>query len=351
MATIRDVAKEAGVSAATVSRYLNRSIHLPAATGARIDAALARLNYRPNSLAKRLSLGSSETIGLVTPDIANPFFAILAAAAEEEARQAGYSVLFTSTGGEQEIEIENIGRLAERHVDGLIVLVNRADDGSLRRLLDGRRDVVLIDEDIPGAGVTKVFVENEAGAHAATRHLIEAGHARIGHIGGPDGLFSCHERFAGFRRAMAEAGLPVEADLVTFGAYERAAGEAAVRRLMMLPEPPTAVFTGSDYIATGVLAGLRQLGLSVPRDLSLASFDDMPFADLLDPPITTVRQPARELGRLGVRHLIAQIRGDAPIQIQRLPATLVVRQSVAPPRLPRAGKRRSPANRPKGDGS
>lgn len=330
MATIRDVAREAGVSPATVSRHLNGNIELPAETAGRIDAASKRLGYRPNLLAKRLSLGSSETIGLVTPEIANPFFAALAAAAEDEARRAGFSILLSSTGGDLEMEAASIDRLAARHVDGLLVLTNRVDDGRLRDLIDGRTDVVLLDEDVPGANVTRIFVENEAGACDATRHLIAAGHRRIAHIGGPEQLLSAQERFAGFARAMAEAGLAVADGMVRFGAYERDFGRDATRAILANGRP-TAVFTGSDYIAIGVLQELAANGLSVPGDLSLASFDDMPFADLLSPPITTVRQPIEALGRLGIRTLLARIRGDDPPPIQRLPTELVIRKSVGPP--------------------
>src|ERR1700733_11104109 len=165
LATIRDVAREAGVSPATVSRHLNKSIVLPLDTAARIERACKKLAYRPNQLAKRLSLGSSELIGLVTPEIANPFFAALAAAAEDEARRAGYSLLIMSTGGAPQVEIANIDRLDSRHVDGLIVLTDRPDDGRLRDMLTGRSDVVLLDEDVPGADVSRIFVQNEEGAY------------------------------------------------------------------------------------------------------------------------------------------------------------------------------------------
>jgi LacI family transcriptional regulator len=329
-ATIRDVAREAGVSPATVSRHLNKSIVLPLDTAARIERACEELAYRPNQLAKRLSLGSSELIGLVTPEIANPFFAALAGAAEEEARREGYALLIVSTGGDPLMEIANIQRLDSRHVDGLIVLTNRPDDGGLRAMISGRRDVVLLDEDVPGAEVARIFVENEQGAYAATRHLLEAGHRRVAHIGGPKDLFSSRERFEGFARALTEAGVRVDETLLRFGAYDRDSGLSAIRELMAGARP-TAVFTGSDYIAIGVLAGLRQMGLAAPRDLSIASFDDMPFADMMHPPLTTVRQPIEDMARLGVRTLLAQIKGDATAGVARLPTELIVRLSVGPP--------------------
>ncbi len=270
--TIRDVALEAGVSPATVSRFLNNTIVLPEETRARILAAVAQLNYRPNLLAKRLSLGASQMIGLVTPDIANPFFAGLAAAAEEEASHLGYSMLLSGTLGDRAREIANIEQLAARHVDGLIIMTNRPDDGSLAGLLKGRRDVVLLDEDVPGADVPKIFAENEAGAYAATRHLIESGHTAIAHVGGPAGLFSARERYAGFTRAMNEAGLAINQKHVLFGAYDQKWGATALRTILDGRKVPTALFAGSDYIAIGVLQGpQRRPGYRCPVTCRLSA--------------------------------------------------------------------------------
>jgi LacI family transcriptional regulator len=327
--TIRDVAKAARVSPATVSRYLNKSIVLPTETAARIEKACKRLSYRPNQLAKRLTLGTSELIGLVTPEIANPFFATLAAAAEDEARRHGYSLLIMSTGGDPQREFAHIDRLDSRHVDGLIVLTNRPDDGRLRETVTGRKDVLLLDEDVPGAEVGRIFVENEAGAYLATRHLLEAGHRKIAHVGGPKDLFSSRERFAGFVRAVIEAGLSIDESMVRFDAYERAAGYAATKDILAA-SVPTALFAGSDYLAIGALAALRELGLDAPHDFSLVGFDDMPFAEMLHPPLTTVRQPIEEMGRQGVRTLLGQIKDDQSPGLVRLATELVVRGSVAP---------------------
>jgi LacI family transcriptional regulator len=337
--TIRDVARAAGVSAATVSRYLNKKLSLPLSTADQIDRARERLGYQPNRLAKRLSLGSSELIGLATPQIANPFFASLAAAAEDEARRLGYSLLITNTNGDPDVESANIDRLDAHDVDGLIVLPNRADDGRICRRISGRRDVVVLDEDVPNADVARIFVENEEGAVAATRFLIEAGHRRIAHVGGPEDLFSARERFRGFARALTEVGLAVDPALVRFGDYDRASGLAAICSLMSEPSArPTAIFTGSDYLAVGVLQGLQQLGIRAPDDLSIVSFDDMPFAELLHPPLTTVRQPIEEMGRLGVRTLLAQLKGAPVHAVARLPTTLIVRGSVATIGPPRAAR-------------
>jgi LacI family transcriptional regulator len=332
MASINEVAQMAGVSTTTVSRYMNNRIELPAETAARIDAAIRQLDYRPNILAKRLSLGRSEAIGLVTPEIANPFFAELAAAVEDEAEKHGYSVFMTSTGGHRERELMSLRRMQDGHVDGLIMMTNQPDDGKLAASLHKYGHIVLVDEDIADVNVPKLFVENRQGAYSATRFLIEAGHRRIAHIGGPARLFSAIERLAGFLDAMAQSGIEVPPRHLRQGEYSRDFGLEAMRGLLDGGEPPTAVFAGSDFIAIGVMQAVREKGLSVPQDVSLVGFDDMPFADFLAPGLTTIRQPTSDLGRVGLRTLLASIRGQEVAELTRLPVTLVERHSVAAPK-------------------
>lgn len=331
MATLSDVAAEAGVSPTAVSRYLNNRIDLPKATRDRIDAAIAKLDYRPNLLARRLSTGKSEAFALVTPDIANPFFAELAAAVERQAHASGYSVYITSTGGYADAEINAIRRMADSHVDGLIMTTNRVDDGSIANLLAGRENVVLLDEDIDGVSVPRVFVDNAEGAYLATKHLISMGHKAIALVGGPHRLMSVNERLAGFTRAMEKAGLPVRAGWVLLGEYTRDYGVAAASVLLDAVDPPTAILACSDYIAIGIMQVVRQHGLSIPEDISLVGFDDMAFAALVDPPLTTIRQPVAAMGELAVKHLLALLEGQSPPAETRLPVELVTRQSVAPP--------------------
>lgn len=331
MATLSDVAAEAGVSPTAVSRYLNNRIELPQATRDRIDAAIAKLDYRPNVLARRLSTGKAEAISLLTPDIANPFFAQLAAAVESEAHERGYAVYISSTSTGSGTEVDAINRMADGHVDGLIMMTNRVDDGTLAALLSGRDNVVLLDEDIEGTNLPRVFVENERGAYEATRHLIEAGHSDIALIGGPHRLLSVNERLAGFQSAMDKAGLPVRPGWVLLGDYSQAYGVAAASVLLEGDHRPSAILACSDYIAIGVIQAVRAHGLSIPADISLVGFDDMAFAELVDPPLTTVRQPVTEMGRLAVRHLLALLEGETPPSETRLPVNLVLRASVAAP--------------------
>jgi LacI family transcriptional regulator len=332
VSTIRDVAQHASVSKATVSRYLNGTLTLPPGTARRIDTAIVELNYRQNSLARRLSLGSSETIGLAMPDVANPFFAEIADEVELAASEHGYGLSLCITRNQLARESLYLRWLDTQHLDGLILVSNRPDDGSLRDLIGHRGNIVLIDEDVPGTDVPKVFVDNAEGGYLATRHLIEAGHRRIGHVTGPEALLTVQERFAGYRRALAEAGIDHDASLVRFGAYERHFGGTALCELLPLPSPPTAIFASSDYLAVGLLEALRERGIHVPVDMSIVGFDDMEFASLLMPPLSTLRQSARGLGRTGVDILLARLSGEAPSTVRRLPVQLIERASVAPPR-------------------
>jgi LacI family transcriptional regulator len=332
MANISDVARSAGVSPTTVSRYLNHRIDLPEPTAARIDAAIAELEYRPNLLAKRLSTGKSEAIGLVTPEIGNPFFAALAAAVEDEAERHGYAVFMSSTRGDMAREVASLRRLADRHVDGMILLTNRPDDGTLARLIGKTGNVVLLDEDIPKSNAPRIFVENEEGMYAATQHLIAHGHKAIAMIGGPEGLFSVNERRLGFERAMRDAGLSLQPGHMRLGAYTREYGRAAAHLLLEAADAPTAIVSASDFVAIGVMQAIRDRGLRVPEDLSLVGFDDMPFAELVAPPLTTVRQPIAAMGRLGFQTLLALMNNQPVKPFIRLPVELIQRQSVAAPR-------------------
>jgi LacI family transcriptional regulator len=330
--TIADVARLAQVSPAAVSRWLNGTMQLPEPTGARIRRAVGELGYQPHAQARRLSKGKSEAIGIVLPDLANPFFAFLAAAAERVAVQAGYDVMIWSSRNKIERELACFDRLRAGYVDGLILITNHEDDGRLaERVSQARGRVVLVDEDVRGAEAPRFFVDNEFGGYLATRHLVAQGHRRIVHIGGPQGVMSAIERAQGWRRALAEAGIDPPADWRICSEYEIDAGRADAAKLFNMRPAPTAVFAGSDAIALGVLHAARDHGAAVPSDLSLAGFDGMPIVELLGPPLTSVAQPIDRLGSMGTECLLAMIagRGDGEMRTIRLPVELVTRGSVA----------------------
>ncbi|WP_417248305.1 LacI family DNA-binding transcriptional regulator [Celeribacter sp.] len=330
MATIKDVARAAGLSPAAVSRHLNGRISLPAETRARIDKAIKELDYRPNLMAKRLSTGRTEALSLVTPHIDNPFFTEFAATVEAAAAQAGYSVYFSSTHGDPDREIAAIRRLRDRHVDGMIFLPRQVDDGALLDALDGLDNIVIVDEDIDGATQPRIFVENEAGTRLAVKHLVELGHKDIAMVGGgPEGVLSAVERERGWRSALAEHGLAPSA--YYGGDYSREHGRATAAKLME-GELPTALVVGADEIAIGLIEILRPAGVRIPEDISIVGFDDARYSALIAPALTTVRQPVQELGYLAFNHLLKAMAGETVAHETRVPVELIVRESSAPPR-------------------
>lgn len=327
---LSDVAERAGVSKATISRYLNHSLLLPQETAERVEAAIRELDYRGNSLARRLSKGGSETLGLVLPDITNPFFAELANAAEESASRQGYSLVLCITRNDPEKERQFIRWLDTSQVDGLLFTTNRPDDGSLRREIQRHPRIVLLDEDIPGSNAPKVFADNLQGGRIATEQLIAAGHRRIAFVGGPDALMSVRERYQGFCEALAQAQLSCPAEWVIYGQYEREHGARALDHLLSCASPPTAIFAASDFLVLGILDGLRARRLQAPEALSVVGFDDASYADFTQPRISTIRQPAHQMGHTAVDLMLRLLRGDSVPDETRLPVEWVARDSVRP---------------------
>lgn len=330
VARVRDVALAAGVSAAAVSRYLNGKLVLSAETAARIDAAVSTLRYQANPHARRLSLGRSDMIGFVVPDIANPFFALLADAIQQQAELDGFGLLITATRNRLEQELAALDRLAREGAAGMLFVTNHADDGRLAEALRGEFPVVLLDEDVAGAVGPKLFVDNVAGGRLAARCLVAAGHRRVAVLGGPRGLLSSVERHGGFRAEIEATGGSVVWE--DFGDYTSAAGRIAADRMLALSPRPTAAFATSEQTLFGLLDAARICGIRVPDDLSVVGFDDIGPLHLTDPPLTAVRQPVEELGRQGVLLLLEAMRGGRPAMPARLKVELIERGSVAPPR-------------------
>ncbi|SNB71427.1 transcriptional regulator, LacI family [Arboricoccus pini] len=311
----------------TISRHLNGSIVLPQETVKRIDDAILALDYHPNPHARRLSLGRSETIGLVLPEIANPFFARLAGAVEEAADAEGLGLVLCATLNRQGRELDYLARLGRDGVDGLIFVTNHPDDGSLARSIETIPGAVLLDEDVPGTVAPKIFCDNEAGGYLAGQALLAAGHRRIGCIGGLAGMTSMDGRWQGLCRAVRECGPEAAITFSTNGPYSVAEGRRAARLFLAAAEPPSALFVCSEEAALGVLEGLRDADIDVPGDVSLIAFDDVGPLHLLTPPLTAIRQPIEAMGRRAVEAIVTKI-GPG---IELMPVELIVRQSVAPP--------------------
>ncbi|WP_426764148.1 LacI family DNA-binding transcriptional regulator [Pseudarthrobacter sp. 1G09] len=326
--TRKDVARFAGVSTAVVSYVVNGGPKRVApATEAKVQDAIRRLGYRPNAAARALKLGSSETIGLVIPDNSNPFFSLLAHAVEEAAAELGYALVLTNSDGNVAKERRNVRNLAARQVDGVIVSSVLMEPGAAD-FESAEVPVVLLNHSGEAPGFNSVGVDLVAGARAAVEHLIGHGHTRIALAMGTNTGNYYDGREEGWLQALAGAGLP-EGPIVRTP-FTREGGYAAGKRLLAGAERPTAIFATSDLQAVGILRALHEAGLSVPRDMALASFDGSAEAEYSWPPLTTVRQPAKAMAEAAVNALIGTGRGNTPEHLI-FPADLQVRQSCGCP--------------------
>jgi LacI family transcriptional regulator len=344
---MRDVAVRAGVSLKTVSRVINGEAGVAAATAAKVGEAIAELGFRRNDLARSLRQGrTSSTLGLVIEDVANPFYSAIAQAVEAEARERGYMVITGSCEEDPERERELIGALLRRRVDALLLVPASREHSYLRRELADGTPVVFLDRPPEGLEADCVLLDNVGGARAATEHLLAQGHERIALVAGPSELYTAGARLAGYREALAAAGLPRNHELVRVGSRDAAQAEAAVRDLLALPagRRPTALFTGDNRNTVGALRALRAhgpgaatgagSGSSAARPIALVGFDDFELAELLAVPTTVVRHDSHLMGRHAATLAFERLDGvERPPRTVVVPTALVARGSgeVPPP--------------------
>ncbi|MFE3598420.1 LacI family DNA-binding transcriptional regulator [Streptomyces sp. NPDC059142] len=326
MAAIKDVAAEAGVSAATVSRVLNDHPSVSPESRARVLAAVAALGYRPNAVARSLRTDETRTLGLVISDVLNPYFTSLARAVEEEARALGYSVIIGNADERPELQDHHIRTLLDRRIDGLLLSPTDRGTKLIDDALRAGTPVVFVDRWIPGVDVPVVRADGRAAVRDLVGHLLALGHRRPAIIAGPAATTTGSERIDAFRAALAEHGVPLPDPYIGQGDFQAESGRRAAERFLALPEPPDAVFAADNLMALGALDAFRARGLRVPEDIALAAFDDIPWFVHTDPPITAIAQPTDELGRAAVRALADRIAGREPPSVT-LPARLVVRRS------------------------
>lgn len=266
------------------------------------------------------------------PDIANPFFAMLVSAVEQEADRRGLALSLHVTLNRPGREIAYVTALARNHVDGLIFVTNHPDDGELAALINQTGKVVIVDEDVPNARVPKLFSDNEQGGYLAGRHLADHRHRRVLYIGGPQEMISTRRRSLGLERALQERGEPFE--VIRYeGRFTVEFGREAARRFLHVGRPATAIFASSDEIAIGLIEVLRAEGISIPEDVSIVGFDDVGPLHLFASPLTAIRQPVRLLGERALT-LLLETSWQHSQQInseELLPVEIVVRNSVAPP--------------------
>lgn len=325
--TIRDVAKLAGCSQATAARVLGGYSYASEETRRKVLAAAEALGYRPNRLARSMVTGRTQTIGLVVGEIDNPFFAALARAVIETVREHGYTVLLANSDENLRVEEDVLTVMKEQRVDGCVIAPVSSRKTSLDELLRSDMPVVLVDRGLAGAEVDTVLIENEEGACQAVSHLIQHGHTRIAVIHGDLDRSSNEERLRGYRRAFAEAGLPIDESLVR-PAYEIEDAYRVVSELLREPDRPTALFTAHNHASLGAVHAIREAGLSVPEDIAVVGFDDTDWATLVKPQLTAVAQPVYEMGRTAAELLLRRMEGDQrpPVRV-RIASRLMIRAS------------------------
>jgi LacI family transcriptional regulator len=331
--TIREIAREAGVSTATVSRVANQPEQVSRATREQVLAVIKRHHYVLDGIAVGLASRRSRLLGVVIPTITNSIYAASTQAAQKAAQDAGYTVLLAVSDFSPEQEAVQIHKLIERRVEGLILTGAERSREAREKLKRNQVPYVIIWQLARGAGAPTVSFDNHRAAALAVEHLIGLGHRRIALVcGRSDVNDRARARREGFEATLRAHGLPVEPGFILERDFEFVEGRAAMHALLQHPRPPTAVFCANDIQAIGAMYECREAGIEVPRDISIVGFDDLPIAQYTTPQLTTVRVPAAEMGKLATEALIMMIReGRRPRSVE-LPIQLVERGSTAPPR-------------------
>lgn len=307
MATIKDVAEKAGVSITTVSHVINQTRYVSEELTQKVCQAMKDLDYHPNTLARSLRSGRTKTIGLVVPDISNLFFAEISRKLEDKGFEYGYSVILCNSDDDNSKEESYIDILLAKQVDGIIFISAGGSESNLIKPLASDIPVVITDRDIEGINSDVVLIENRKGGYEATNYLISLNHKKIACISGPSPITPSAQRVDGYQQALADAGIRFEKDLLRVGDFRFESGEQAMRELLAIPEPPTAVFVCNDMMALGAMRAIKDFGKSVPEDVSVVGFDNVPLSSVIYPSLTTVAQPIKEMADLIVELLVEKI--------------------------------------------
>ncbi|MEU3272364.1 LacI family DNA-binding transcriptional regulator [Saccharomonospora sp. NPDC006951] len=326
--TQRDIAEIAGVSITTVSHVVNGTRAVAPETRAAVLAAVEHTGYTGDVIARSLVTGGTRSIGVAISLLANPYFAVLMQTIEREAASAGYTVLLSDTHDTVDTEQAIVRALRARRVEGLLLTPVPGDGPVISELVSLGIPTVLVDRVATRNDVDQVGVENIQSTSALTEHLASLGHRRIGLISGTNGLATSEERTLGYRLGLGRAGLTWNPGLVVAGHSEQVGGAAAFAELLAKPEPPTAVVVANDAMMVGVLREARRRGIRIGEDIAVVGYDETEWADLVDPPLTTMAQPIGDIGRHAVRLLLARINDPQRTpETVRLPPVLRHRQS------------------------
>jgi LacI family transcriptional regulator, repressor for deo operon, udp, cdd, tsx, nupC, and nupG len=327
MASIKDVAKLANVSTATVSRVLRNAGNVTEETKRRVLEAIEALNYQPNVLGRYLRRMETETVLVIVPDITNPFFSKVLRGIEAVALERGYQVLLGDTQNDVQLEEQYLNVLPQKQVDGMIFLTARTRK-ELMEEMSRQFPIVLACEYLEGTDIPTVSIDNISSARKATEHLIGLGHRRIAHLTGPMDVILSRDRLRGYYQALAQHDIDVDAALVQEGDFSFESGYNVTLKLLALEKPPTAIFAANDAMAIGAIKAVRHRGGRVPDDVAIVGFDDIQMASIFEPGVTTIAQPMFDIGKQAMKLLLQLIDGE---EVERrqfvLPDRLVIRES------------------------
>jgi LacI family transcriptional regulator len=331
--TIKDVAKQAGVSTATVSRVLNNDPRVTPAYRQAVLDAVSELDYRRDRIARNLRVRHSQIIGLIISDIQNPFFTSVVRGVEDVAHDNDYTVILGNSDEDPLKERLYLDIMISERAAGVIISPASETGNHSQMVLRAGIPVVAVDRRMLDLEVDTVVVDNFEGAYRAVRHLLQLGHRRIGFIGGPLQVTTARERRDGYLSALSEQGIPSDPALVKVTDLKMGGGYSAIYQVLEIEDPPTAIFSANNLITLGALNCIHEKGLRIPQDIAIVGFDDMPWATSLNPPLTAVAQPTYELGRLAADLLLQRIKDtDRQVVEVKLGSRLIIRDSCGQPK-------------------
>ncbi|GAB2692643.1 catabolite control protein A [Paenibacillus thermoaerophilus] len=329
--TIYDVAREAGVSMATVSRVVNNNPNVKPQTRKKVFEAIERLGYRPNAVARGLASKKTTTVGVVIPDISNSIFSEVARGIEDIANMYHYNIILCNADKRKEKEIRVVNTLLEKQVDGLLFMGGTVTDEHLQAFQSATVPIVLCGTTDEKQTMPSVDIDHEKAAYDAVKMLIDNGHREIGMISGTlQDLSNGYSRYAGYKKALEQAGIPLREEYVRIGNYRYESGMEVMRYFLELPNRPTAIFSATDEMAIGAIHAIQDQGLRVPDDISIISVDNIRMASMVRPQLTTVAQPMYDIGAVSMR-LLTKLMNKETVDMTRvvLPHELIRRKSVA----------------------
>jgi DNA-binding LacI/PurR family transcriptional regulator len=330
---IKDIAKEAGVSTATVSHVINKTKYVSDATREKVQSAIKKFNYHPNAHAQMLALGRSKMIGLLVSDISNPFFPEIIKSIEAAVFAAGFHLLLLNTNYQTDRAIEYVRRLLQMKVAGIILMIAEFDRSLIKEFEHKKTSVVFHDLGVVGEKMSNIILDYAVGIDEAVSHLVSLGHRRIVHIAGSHEIHSAGVRQRAFVNAMKKHFPSASKAKIFEGDFRFEGGRHAAHQILLEPELPTAIVVANDLMALGAMQEFKSAGMRIPKDISIVGFDDISFASLAEPALTTVCSPRSEIGRLAFEALALTM--DKPHQQGveiRIPTYLIERKSTAPPR-------------------